>query len=292
MFILNLMTLARWLLTLRVIPWLADRGYPGKAFKPSDRAFMLYRAIKEGNSLVKIFEHGRFSLYGLRPTSSVELSLTPGTHERLVFALNGSFHLNGQLILEKDMAYVPSDFEASLSVGAGLALFVAEAGFRSSYDFYVKRFSDVTYMEVGLRNYARRVKTMIGEGDPAVTFLAGYTEEYPGNWSSYPPHRHEGKPEAYIFYGVDPGYAVQLSLREGVEEAHVVHDYDVFLITGGYHPHVSSPLTGSGYAWVISAPPGNRRLEVEVHPSFRGEEMGRTHLTVRRSREAWSSPLA
>jgi len=242
---------------------------------------MFYKAMERGStSLIKIFDYNGFSLYGIRPTSNIELELAAAPSERLAFALKGSFYANGLRLEEKDMAYIPSGYKGKVSVPADSAFYLVESNFPSAYNFYVRRYSDVPSLEVGLRNYTRRVKTMIGEGDPAMSFLAGYTEEYPGNWSSYPPHRHEGKPETYIFYDVDPGYAVQLSLGDQGEEAHVVHDYDVFLITGGYHPHVSSPLTGSGYAWVISAPPGKRRLQVEVHPSFRSEEMGRTHLTV------------
>ncbi|WP_449462559.1 5-deoxy-glucuronate isomerase [Tardisphaera miroshnichenkoae] len=242
---------------------------------------MFYRKIQEGNSLVKIFDYGHFSLYGLRAASDSSFELIPESSEMLAFSLKGGFSVNGQGLEEKDMAYIPSGFRVRVSVPKGGALYVAESRYFSSFPFYVKRYREVESLEVGVRNYARRVKTMIGEGDPAVSFLAGYTEEYPGNWSSYPPHRHEGKPEAYVFYGVDPGYAVQMSMKEEGEEAYVVHDYDVFLVTGGYHPHVSSPLTGSGYAWVIAAPLGQRKLEVEVHPSFRGEETGRTHLTIK-----------
>ncbi|MGC8671172.1 MAG: 5-deoxy-glucuronate isomerase [Thermoprotei archaeon] len=242
---------------------------------------MLYTRIGEGNALEKIFDYDHFSLYGLRAGSDVSFEIGPSASERLIFSLKGGFLLNGQGVKEKDMAYLPSNFKVRVAIPRGSAIYVAESRHSSSIPFYVKRYIDVPALEVGVRNYARRVKTMIGEGDPAVSFLAGYTEEYPGNWSSYPPHRHEGKPEVYIFYGVDPGYAIQMSIRDGAEEAYVVHDYDVFLITGGYHPHVSSPLTGSGYAWVIAAH-GQRKLEVEVHPDFKGEELGKSHVTVRR----------
>ncbi len=250
---------------------------------------MLYTRIGEGNSLEKIFDYDRFSLYGLRASSDVSFEIGQSASERLVFSLKGGFIINGRSVEEKDMAYMPSSFRGRIAVSRGSVTYLAESRYSSSLPFYVKRYADVPSLEVGVRNYARRVKTMIGEGDPAISFLAGYTEEYPGNWSSYPPHRHEGKPEAYVFYGVDPGYAVQMSMKDGEERAYVVHDYDVFLITGGYHPHVSSPLTGSGYAWVIAAPPDQRKLEVEVHPSFRQEETGMTHLTVRRATKALSN---
>ncbi len=87
-------------------------------------------------------------------------------------------------------------------------------------------------------------------------------------------------PEAYIFYGINPGFAVQLVLDEEEQQAYVVHDYDTVLIPKGYHPHVNTSLTGSKYAWIISAPPENRHLSVTIHPAFKNVKVGRAHYKV------------
>jgi len=252
---------------------------------------MLFRDKPIFNQVVTVFSYKGFSFYSIKGKAdkSVGSAFTASfkadpSKERLAFSLKGAVTANGQALEEKDMAYVPVNSALDLVVPDGSVAYVAEAAGTKAYPAYVKRFKEVKPLTVGLRNYTRLVRTMLGEGDPANSFLAGYTDELPGEWSSYPPHRHEGKPEAYVFYGVNPGFAVQVSMTEEGETAYVVRDFDVFLVTGGYHPHASSPLTGSGYAWVIAAPEGERKLEVEVHPDFKGEDFGKSHLTVKRSK--------
>lgn len=207
--------------------------------------------------------------------------------EALVFALRGSLRIDGNIYPKEvelqafDMAYIPMGMEVRIRVNEWTMAYIAESWADKQYQFYVKRRSQVTPIKSGLPPYERAVYTMIGEGDPANSFLAGYTEGTVGNWTSYPPHRHDGKPEAYIFYGIGPGFAIQAVLSEDSEEAYVVHDYDVVLITKGYHPNVASTINSIKYAWVIAAPRGQRTLAVEVHPAFKNLPMGQTHLTVK-----------
>ena len=72
-----------------------------------------------------------------------------------------------------------------------------------------------------------------------------------GNWSSYPPHRHDDSPECpvnneeiYYFRIAGGGFGVhRLYTPEGdIDECAVVGDGDVFLIPRGYHgPCISAP---------------------------------------------------
>ncbi len=72
-----------------------------------------------------------------------------------------------------------------------------------------------------------------------------------GNWSSYPPHRHDDSPECpvaneeiYYFRIARSGFGVhRLYTPDGsIDECAVVGDGDVFLIPRGYHgPCISAP---------------------------------------------------
>lgn len=231
------------------------------------------------NEWVRVFEWEYFKLSSMITSSHVSSEVSVNG-EGLIFALRGSLTINGVKLNTLDVAYLPKGFKAKVELEPGTVAYLAESWADNARGFYVKRRSDVKPIRTGLPPYERVVYTMIGEPDPADSFLMGYTEGVKSNWTSYPPHRHDGKPEAYIFYGIDPGFAVQLVMSEGEELAYVVHDYDVVLITKGYHPNVPSTINSVSYAWVIAAPRGQRTLAVNVHPQYADLPMGQTHLRL------------
>jgi len=211
--------------------------------------------------------------------SSTELGATD--RERLVVVLEGSAEINGQVLGERDMIYLPRGSRVSIRSLAMSNIYIAEAPAAGQHRAYVKMYREAEEVEVGVESYRRRVRVMIGEGDPADSLLAGYTEGERGAWTSYPPHRHDEKPEVYVFYGMGRGFAVQMIFGEEFEEAYIVRDRDVVLITKGYHPNVCTSLAGCKYLWIISAPIGKRDLSVTIHPDFRDVPMGRSHVKPR-----------
>jgi 5-deoxy-glucuronate isomerase len=46
-------------------------------------------------------------------------------------------------------------------------------------------------VETGAGNWLRTVRTVLGPGDAAGRLIVGETLNPPGNWSSYPPHKHD-----------------------------------------------------------------------------------------------------
>jgi|GEM_PF-356076 5-deoxy-D-glucuronate isomerase len=245
---------------------------------------MLFKDNKQlYDTLYKIFEYEGYAIYCYKSRSGFEkkfMNLDRRGKERIVFSLKGQIQVNGYELEEKDMAYVPIGQDIEIGSRGETVMFVAETDGTNKYDPYVRRYKEASRMQIGQPTFRRSVVVTIGEKDPANRFIAGYVEDSLGEWSSYPPHKHNDKPEAYLFYGVDPGFAVQLILDDGDERAYVVHDYDTVLIPRGYHPHVNTSLTGSSYAWIISAPPNNRNLGVEIHPAFKNVNLGKSHLTI------------
>lgn len=243
---------------------------------------MHFKNKLKDNGLIKVFDYDGFSLHSFKNhLAEEELSLGPFENkEMLVFSLRNEIIVNGERLSEKDTAYIPITTKLNLSTPReGSVVFIAESLGKKKYEFYVKRYSESQRMSIGKPTFRRTVIITIGENEKANRFIAGYVEDSLGEWTSYPPHKHDGKPEAYIYYGIDPGFAVQLVLDESDERAYVVHDYDTVLIPRGYHPQVNTSNGGS-YAWIISAPPNERNLAVEIHPAFRQVDLGKSHLSI------------
>ncbi len=230
----------------------------------------------------KMYDYEGFALHCLKTSDSLEYDLAgaPGK-ERLVFSLSGEISVNGTSLAEKDMMYLPLGEAAKIKTRGSSVVFIAETNGTQKYKAYVKKYADAPKMKIGQPTFRRTVVQSITEADPGNRFIAGYVEDSIGEWSSYPPHKHDDKPEAYIFYGLNPGFGVQLILDGSDERAYVVHDYDAVLIPKGYHPHVNTSLRGGSYAWVISAPPTSRNLAVEIHPAFKEVNLGKSHLSIK-----------
>jgi 5-deoxy-glucuronate isomerase len=240
------------------------------------------KTIAQQDIPFKMFDLDGFALHCVKTRGGLDLNLAGVSNvERLIFSLKGEVSVNGTGLAEKDMMYLPLGDDARIRSSEVAVIFIAETVGTKKYNSYVKKYADAQKMKVGQPTFRRSVVQSITEGDPANRFIAGYVEDSIGEWSSYPPHKHDDKPEAYIFYGLNPGFGVQLILDGDDERAYVVHDYDSVLIPKGYHPHVNTSLRGGSYAWVISAPSNSRNLSVEIHPAFKEVNLGKSHLSIK-----------
>lgn len=118
---------------------------------------------------------------------------------------------------------------------------------------------------VGTLNWRREVRTVIGPDTPAQKLLVGETLNPPGNWSSYPPHKHDTKSESeapleeVYFFLVSPpqGFGMIRIYTpkddpEPLDELYVVQDGDTVVIPRGYHPVVAAPGYTLFYLWVLA----------------------------------------
>ena len=124
----------------------------------------------------------------------------------------------------------------------------------------------VVAKEVGRGNWQRTVYSALAENVPAERLLAGETLNPPGNWSSYPPHKHdrsnppqEAPLEEVYFFRIKPsqGFALMWTYTaadepEGFSSAFVVQDGDTVLLPKGYHPVVAAPGYQLHYTWVLA----------------------------------------
>jgi 5-deoxy-glucuronate isomerase len=108
----------------------------------------------------------------------------------------------------------------------------------------------------GGANATRSVSTLL-DSDELAERLTVYEIHTPsGNWSSFPPHRHDTRDnssyhEETYYYRLRPsdGFAIQrIYTRDtDLDVAIPVHDGDVVLIHEGYHPVVKAPGTNAYY---------------------------------------------
>ncbi len=93
----------------------------------------------------------------------------------------------------------------------------------------------------------RHVANILPEGEPAHSLLVVEVITPAGNWSSYPPHKHdrdalpeESLLEETYYHRLDPaqGYALQRVYTDdrALDETMAVEDGDVVLVPRGYHP--------------------------------------------------------
>lgn len=118
---------------------------------------------------------------------------------------------------------------------------------------------------VGAGNWKREVWPGTAVHPVTRRLLVGETVNPPGNWSSYPPHKHdEDNPpreaiyEEVYFFAVKPtgGFGIQRIYERGhaadaLQEVFVVEDGDTVIIPRGYHPVVAAPGYQLGYVWAL-----------------------------------------
>ena len=185
-----------------------------------------------------------------------------------------------ETLAEKDVCYVSRGRKFSLHARGEADVLWAQAPAERAYPSYVKRISDVRPVVSGTGTYRRNIFTSIGEKDPANRLIVGFVEGEDGNWTSFPPHKHDGKPEVYVYYGMGKRFGIQIVAGEE-ERAYLVREGDAVLFERGYHPNVATPGVGMKFVWIISADPSDRNLSVELHPEYKDMPMGQTHLTTK-----------
>jgi 5-deoxy-glucuronate isomerase len=133
--------------------------------------------------------------------------------------------------------------------------------------------SDVNVMQRGRDLYTREVREIFVRDSHVRRLMVGETVNARGQWSSDPPHKHDGRDgelrleEAYYFR-VDPpqGFAIQmLYTADGESAVHDIRDGDLVLLPYGYHPVSAPPGYRVYYLWAIAG--DERRLAVYEDPA-------------------------
>jgi 5-deoxy-glucuronate isomerase len=158
---------------------------------------------------------------------------------------------------------------------AQLAIATAPAGQGAPLKARIIGPGDQRLADVGKGNWSRSVRTILGPEHAAGRLLLGETINPPGNWSSYPPHKHdreappeEVRLEEVYFFKVDPpeGFGVQVRYDDAGTEAFTVRDGDSAVIRSGYHPLVAAPGYSLYYLWVMAG--DGRQMIPHFDPAY------------------------
>jgi 5-deoxy-glucuronate isomerase len=157
---------------------------------------------------------------------------------------------------QADSVYAGTGAEVVVKGRAGRSE-IAIAGGRTSGSFAPFRISpeEVEMVDVGSPDWHchRRIFHVLGHNAAGRAGNMLVSELYcdPGNWSGFPPHKHDEErvPEETEFQEIyhyrfrpETGFGAQFCYREGSEPSVVMTGHrDTFIVDRGYHPTVTSP---------------------------------------------------
>jgi 5-deoxy-glucuronate isomerase len=168
--------------------------------------------------------------------------------------------------------YLPAGVDATITAEGRAEIGLASAPSDLQAQPYVIGPGDVAQGSWGAANFKRhyhQILTLASQPNlPARRLIAGETFTPSGNWSTYPPHKHEVDDlpqEAYheemYFFRVSPADGFGLCHYyndQGDEENFTVRDNTIMMAPYGYHTVVSAPGYTTYYLWFLA---GEHRIQ-------------------------------
>ncbi|MFE5631248.1 5-deoxy-glucuronate isomerase [Streptomyces sp. NPDC056463] len=217
--------------------------------------------------------------------------LDTGDSEWIVLPLSGgcTVHVDGQTLQllgresvfggVSDFAYVPRDARVQIASGAGGRFALAGAKCERRLPARYGPAPEVPVEARGTGNRARSVRNFAAAGVFEADRLIAVEVITPGgNWSSYPPHKHdEHRPgaeseleEIYYFEiaGGGVGYQrISPSRPGGADLLAEVRTGDAVLVPDGWHgPSIAQPEHDMYYLNVMAGPGPEREWNICFHP--------------------------
>ena len=182
-------------------------------------------------------------------TNGVEVALVPLAGRCRVEADGGRWELAGRGSVFEGMPwalYLPRDTAYHVEALEPLEVAICGARCERRRDPVLLRPEDVEIELRGAGNATRQINHIIRPEFPAERLLVVEVFTPAGNWSSYPPHKHdEDRPpdevvleETYYYRTARPeAFAFQrlYSPRHGLDVTFTVRDGDLMLVPFGYH---------------------------------------------------------
>lgn len=140
--------------------------------------------------------------------------------------------------------------------------------------------NDVLSGKWGAANYSRNFHQILVESVqpqfPAKRLIVGETYTPSGNWSTYPPHKHEVDDlpreafhEEMYFFKVDPadGFGIARFHNDEIETNYTIRDNTILMVPNGYHTVASAPGYTTYYLWFLA---GNHRTQAVMNDPVTG----------------------
>lgn len=177
--------------------------------------------------------------------------------------------IGGRMSVFEDMApyavYVPAGAHYQVTALTGLELGVCLAPGSGKYPARLITPADAAIEDRGYGSMSRKVVNILPEQSEAESLLVVEVRTGGGNWSSYPPHKHDRDnlpAESYLeetyYHRVNPahGFVVQRVYNDdrSLDETMAVPDRSIVLVPEGYHPVSAPPGYDSYYLNVMAGP--------------------------------------
>jgi 5-deoxy-glucuronate isomerase len=244
------------------------------------------------------WEYSGLRVVELEPGRSEQFD--SGEDELIVLPLSGScavtcdgerYELAGRedvFSARTDFVYVPRDTLVEIAAEGGGRFALPSA--RASKRLQPRRVGaeDVAVELRGAGQASRQVNNFCSpEAFPADALIAVEVLTPGGNWSSYPPHKHdEAVPgvetaleEIYYFEVADGGFAYQRAYGPGIDILEEVRTGSVVLLPSGYHgPSMAAPGYDLYYLNVMAGPERAWRFTDDpahtwIRDTWEGQEM-------------------
>ena len=215
-------------------------------------------------------------------TGADEVALIPLGGDCTVTAAGQSWRLGGRANVfagQPSALYLPLDTSYMVRADSPLELAIAGARAERRRQPVLITPEEVAVEIRGAGNAARQINHIIAPAFPADRLLIVEVFTPSGNWSSYPPHKHdvsdmprEADLEEIYYYRIAPddGFAFQrLYTADGaVDAAFVIHDGDLVLVPAGYHVFaVAHGYTGY-YLNVLAGNEATRTMQPADDPVY------------------------
>jgi 5-deoxy-glucuronate isomerase len=198
-------------------------------------------------------------------TDQLEIALVPLSGSCRVTSGDGSWEIGGRANVFAGMPwalYLPRESTYRVEGNAEVAICGARCERRR--EPILVRPEDVEIEVRGAGNATRQINHIIKPDFPAERLLVVEVLTPAGNWSSYPPHKHDedNPPDEVVleetYYFRTEGFALQrlYSPPHGLDLTETVYDGDVVLVPYGYH----TTAAAHGYPlYYLNALAGDRR---------------------------------
>lgn len=160
--------------------------------------------------------------------------------------------------------YLPNAHAARIKAQKATELIVAAApAKKKNLPVRIMGPDDVEPITRGTANFERTIRNLIVSTDETEHVTFGETINGPGNWSSYPPHKHDTNdpPREYAleeiyFYKIQPrqgfGFQRVYTQNRKFDKTYLIENNDVVLLKKGYHPVVAAGGYTLYYFWIIA----------------------------------------
>jgi 5-deoxy-glucuronate isomerase len=221
------------------------------------------------------------------PADDQEHALVPLSGTATVEADGQSWTLGGRANVFEGLGwcmYLPRDTEATLTAVSDLEVAVAAAPATTAYEPVLVTPDDTDIELRGGGNASRQVNGLMLPDFPADRLHVIEVWTPGGNWSSYPPHKHEHDrdgeaelEETYYYRLRDPenGWAVQRVYspeRDEFDLVETVRDGDLLLIPWGYHTTVAAHGHDLYYLNILAGPAPTRTLQAFQDPCLKSTQ--------------------